>query len=655
MDAAIWLVILKMETKQLKIQDAQKVIIRLSKDFDENDLRAGLIKHWAEINKIKSQKLERLKKAVLFIEKSNSNEAERVLKALNSSNDKFDLKELEGAFELLIDKHRKKKQGAVYTPDYIIDYLITSSLQMTQEFDSENFRFCDPACGSGGFLIRTANKLFELHRINHTEAFEKHISGIDNDPWAIEHAKCLIELYLTKLGYDARNIRLNLLCKDALLTSSKEILEQLKAENGFDLLATNPPYVKLQNLEGQYRDDLVSAYPSFVKGSFSLAPLFLIAGVNFLSRRGRLAYVTQNNLFTSLSGEPIREYLQHRKLIKRIVDFGHQHLFDNASAYTCLIFLTQEQNDHFEYDAVSKPVDMQKLNSCIFSRIKTDTLNFKKWRLAKSHHKKHLNRLENDGTPLGELVDIKVGIATLKDCVYFVTQKNGKCFGRLPTGEEREIEEEITLPLIKVSEMSCLSDLNGNRRRIIYPYKKIGKSFVALQEQELEMRYPKAYAYLCLHKELLNSRSKGKLSVKPWYAWGRIQGMEANGPKLLTKTFSKGPMFIYDESDALYCNGYGLFPKKADLFESFIDLQLLAKILNSKIMDYYIRLTSFQIDGDYQCFQKNFIEQFHIKKISKQQAQNFISLNNDEEIDGYLSKIYEIPLDDISEIVPLRS
>ena len=91
--------------------------------------------------------------------------------------------------------------------------------------------------------------------------------------------------------------------------------------------------------------------------------------------------------------------------------------------------------------------------------------------------------------------------------------------------------------------------------------------------------------------------------------------MEAKGPKLLTKTFNAGPNFMFDPSNSLFCNGYSVSLRDdEDLFANGFSLRAVQAVLNSPLMDYYARLTSFQIDGNYQCFQKNFIERFCIVK-----------------------------------------
>ncbi|MDH3325038.1 MAG: hypothetical protein OEL89_05345, partial [Candidatus Peregrinibacteria bacterium] len=174
-----------------------------------------------------------------------------------------------------------------------------------------------------------------------------------------------------------------------------------------------------------------------------------------------------------------------------------------------------------------------------------------------------------------------------------------------------------------------------DKRRIIFPYVKEGKTHNLIEEKILKEKYPKTYFYLMIIKEELSKRDKGKSKIPNWYAYGRGQGLNFSGKKLLTKTFSNKPNFMIDEDEyALFCNGYAVFPKDNE------DMIILKKILNSDLMNYYARKTSVGIGGDYQCYQKNFIESFSIPRLSVDEKQFLMSEDDTENIKMFLTKIY---------------
>jgi len=168
---------------------------------------------------------------------------------------------------------------------------------------------------------------------------------------------------------------------------------------------------------------------------------------------------------------------------------------------------------------------------------------------------------------------------------------------------------------------------------------------VIISEEEMKNQYPKTYAYFLEIKEELEKRDKGKKKYETWYAYGRKQGIENEGIKILTPTFSKNPRFLIDwNKGSLFCNGYGVFYDGNE-----IDIEVLRNILNSVIMKYYIRKTSVDMEGGFSCFQKNFIETFSIPKLTKEEG-DFIKNAEKNEIDKFLIKKYTLDYEVVKKI-----
>jgi type I restriction-modification system DNA methylase subunit len=292
----------------------------------------SLIQAWAISNDVSLDNLKQGRVVSAFLERKDP-AARGLVKIAHEKADRLSLKDLERSFEHLIEEQRQTAQGAFYTPDYIIDYLIDHTLKEGEP--SSTFpSICDPACGSAGFLIRAAEFLGKRHGISPEKAVRECLAGIDSDPWAVEHAEALIELYLASKGVALPSPEPRLFCRDTLLTDAQELRDEIGFPDGFEAVVTNPPYVKLQNLDPDYRERLTDAYAAFVKGSFGLAPLFLVAGLRLTADDGCLGAITQNNLFTSLAYGNVREFLQEGRRVRRIIDFGHHKVFENTSAYT---------------------------------------------------------------------------------------------------------------------------------------------------------------------------------------------------------------------------------------------------------------------------------------------------------------------------------
>ena len=554
---------------------------------------------------------------------------------------KFSLKQAEVAFENLVSAESKRSEGTVYTPNYIIDYIVRRCVESRS---ASNIPYLtDPACGSGGFLVRAAPILSNHYNTSIEKVLNGFIYGIDINEDAIEYSKLSIEMLCIEKSVKSPDNFDFLIHRDTLLTPPKTLLSLAKINgSGFDIVVTNPPYVKLQNLNDGYRQSLHELYSEFTTGSFSMAMLFLVSGYRLLSQSGILGYITQNNIYTSLSGKGVRDFLQKRKSLHTIIDFGHQKIFSEASAYTCLMFLDKTSREHLSFCKCGDPeLQLPTLEDTDFHEIKISELNNDKWRLAPERHLRNLRKLESHGTPLGQLADIKVGFATLKDSVFLIDDR-----------VQWDIEPDITAPAIKIANFSDQRELGQNRLRVIQPYKKLRNRWVPLEDKEFRQLYPNAYSYLEYHRSELSMRDKGKRRPVRFFEWGRSQCMEAPGPKLLTKTFNRGPSFLMDKTDSLFCNGYSVKPKDdAGLFFNPIDIRVLQKILNSWIMDYYARLTSFQIEGGYQCFQKNFIERFCIPEITPKQSDEIMRLE-DLALQQYICDLFGVPRNEIMEIIP---
>jgi len=109
---------------------------------------------------------------------------------------------------------------------------------------------------------------------------------------------------------------------------------------------------------------------------------------------------------------------------------------------------------------------------------------------------------------------------------------------------------------------------------------------------------------------------------------------------------------LIEEEDAYFTNGYGFYFKEQETNELFNDLinpiskveniDVVQKILNSIIMDYYVSKTSVAIEGGYPCYQKNFIEKFTIPELTKSEIEIIHNLTDKKEIDEFLINVYQL-------------
>ena len=549
------------------------------------------------------------------------------------------IKELENCLELIIPIEDRKLNGAFFTPDYIIDFIIHEIKP------KETDRNLDPSCGCGAFLIGLVDYYKHNFKKFIKQIVKDNIYGSDILAYNIQRSKLLLTIYALQFDEILENEDFNLFHQDSL-----------KADWSlqFDNIVGNPPYVKFQDLSDENRTYLFQNWTTIEGGTFNLYFAFFELGYKLLKPTGQLGYITPNNYFTSLAGEAIRKYFQHKKCVSRIIDFSHKKVFD-AQTYTALTFLNKRENEVILFDRIkegySPDAFLAKANG---SPNYLKDLNYKKWRLLKTDEQQTIKALENNGTPIGKLFDICVGIATLKDEVFFVEGIEKEEY-YIKTTEKGvfEIEIQATKPVYKISDFKNQDDIESNTKRIIFPYTVKNGGAIVISEEDFKQKFPKCYHYLCSEKEVLLARDKGKVKFEPFFAWGRTQGLTKSGKKILTPTFSQFPRFlVVEEQDAFFTNGYGFFFKaeqKGDLFGETVNpitkvenIDVVQKILNSHWMHYYVSKTSVSIEGGYPCYQKNFIEKFTIPELSQDDIHALRFINNKKEIDDFLGEKYQL-------------
>lgn len=557
------------------------------------------------------------------------------------------IKLLESYLELLIPEDDRKLNGAFFTPSFIVNYIVNDISP------KETDKTIDPSFGCGAFLIGIAEYYNLKFGKSVKSTIKENIFGVDILPYNVIRAKILLTIFALQKDEIVEDSDFNLFQADSL---------RFKWDMTFDYVIGNPPYVKFQDLSQENRDYLGSNWESISGGAYNLYFAFFELGYKLLTKGGKLGYITPNNFFTSLAGESLRLFFTNNKCISKIIDFKCEKIFD-AQTYTAITFLSKTINESVNYDRIDdsespefflKTID---LSSNVIAELKP-----KKWRLLKSHEKLNIEKIENVGTPLKLLFDICVGIATLKDNIFFVdgTQRDGDFFVKKGyNGREYRIELDITRSVFKISDFKYQKDLESNARRIIFPYNVNGSATV-ISEEIFRDQFPCCYEYLLSVRSELLAREKGKVQFDPFYTWGRSQGLTRFGKKIITPTFSKKPRFLLvDDEESFFTNGYGIYFKEPKTCRSLFDqevnalsdiknVSLVLKILNSDIMHYYISTTSVSIEGGYPCYQKNFIENFTIPNFTGSELSELYELSDPMEINSFLAQKYQINLSSLN-------
>lgn len=558
-------------------------------------------------------------------------ENSKVKEAIDYYGITIDIETLTYMFEALLEDEDITENGIVFTPQYIASYICDEVFSEINEWSSD-YKIIDPGCGCGIFLIAASMMIHERFNVLYSDILRNNIFGVDVIPENARRCKRLLKALALKEGESVADEDIHIANADSL----KDDWKTLFGVSKFDFIIGNPPYVNTHDMSKETAAFLKENFSTTKSGVYNIFYAFVERGMEYLYENGKLGYIVPNNFLTIKSATDLRSYIQKNRYLSSIIDFSDNMVFKPVRTYNCIIIMDKAEKQSFKYCVMDKTIDIQaSLNDIEFNDMPFDYLDKAGWKLVDHETYANLSKIEGQFRSIKDF--IRTGIATLRDDVYMVFCDNGM-FWKEAAGEKYIIEPEIVKTLYKIPELKNCEDLSEVKRYIIFPYHKTETGYELIDESTMKEQFPNAYSYLKAMKPELDRRDKGKPNPVAWYAYGRTQGLNKFGKKLLFPTFSDTPKFMMvDDENALFCNGYGVFEN------DYLELDELFPILNSKIMNYYVSNTSYSIEGGYYCYQKKFIERFSLPLFSEDEKV-LLRVGSQDKIDELLAKKYSLSI-----------
>lgn len=555
--------------------------------------------------------------------------SQAVAQVLEGSNFPTDLETIIELFEVLLEEDNKNENGIVFTPPYIAKYISTRVFCDVDDIPT-TVSIIDPGCGCGIFLVAIAEYLLSKTNWSIDTIIKNNIYGIDIVSDNVRRCKLIMKLLSAKHEGDYQNVQPNIICADSL----NENWNELFGVNTFNYVIGNPPYVNPHDMSKETVKFLKNNYLTTRTGVFNIFYAFIEKGMNELNDEGMLSFIIPNNFLTIKSALELREYLQSNLYIKSILDFGDNMVFKPIRTYNCIVQFNKKKRPTFEYCVMPRRDNIEmSLSQARFNTMNTDSLDKNGWKLVDKKTYRNLRKIESQFISIKEF--IRTGIATLRDSVYLVKHDKYGYYKQIES-EKYYIEDDLVKPIYKIPDLKFYDNIENAKRFIIFPYIKSKSGYTLIDEEEFSKRCPKTYNCLSMQRDELDARDKGKGATQGWYAYGRTQGLNKYGRKLLFPTFANKPKFMYvNDEDALFCNGYAVFENDR------YDLDVFMKLLNSNLMDYYVSNTSYSIEGGYYCYQKKYIERFSLPWFTEDDIA-FIRSSSKVELDNYLWKLYDL-------------
>ena len=600
------------------------LVNRLVKNYRQQDIESSAIRFFVISQGIN---IDSIKNKILINCVNYKNEI--IEQELKNYKEDWEVCDLINLFECLVSEEEKKENGVVFTPKYIVEYIIRNTIN---EFKISD-KILDPACGCGAFLCVLAQILNDTNKISFIHLIENNIYGLDISGDHTRRTKLILSVIALINGEDREQIKFNIVQIDSLRNNWNEIFEISE----FNYIIGNPPYVNTHDMTRETASYLKKNFETTQTGTFNIFYAFIEQSMKYLNENGKLGFIIPNNFITIDAAKNLRSYLIDRMYIGKLIDFNLNLVFNPVKTYNAIIFLDKNNKKSFQYSKLPYSKDIKSvLLNANFEDIKYVDLNSEIWHLMNDNDRENIRKIETAGKKLDK--HIRTGIATLKDAVYKFTpiREDEQFYYMNFDGVEYSIERGITKSIIKISSVNNEEDILNCTDRIIFPYEyseEMGK-YIIIPEDTMKNIYPNAYEYLSHQIHYLDERSSQSKAVV-WYEYGRSQGLNNYGTKLIHPTFSGKPKFMIDEMvDRLFVNGYAIFT------DGIWDADILQKILNSKVMDFYIRNTSYSLEGGFLCYQKKYFKNFSVPQLSQQQIEYIRRENDIDILNQYIVDIY---------------
>lgn len=448
------------------------------------------------------------------------------------------------------ERHRgdhTKANGVVYTPPALARFLAAQTFDALD--NSGPVRILDPACGDGELLVAAVT---EAERRSVTVGS---VVGYDICPAAIDGAAKRLS---GVPGVDLRTADF-----------VDHLLRPLEPLDLFDVVISNPPYVRTQTLGSSVAQSLAQRFG--LKGRVDLYQVFAAAMIQAMAPRGAIGLLCSNKFLTNRTGSSMRKLLLHELDLWELVDLGDTKLF-GAAVLPVIVTGTRARSDldrsratrfrsvyevaphRLVEDTQPIPVlealtegtsgvisDSGRTFAIREGLLDSDAGPDRPWNPMDVESKERFVALRRSrATELGAIGKIRVGVKTTADPVFIRAD-----WSDLPT--EQSPEEGMLRPLLTHKDIEPWQ-ANPGSRQILYPYRD---SNGRAEPIELDS-YPRTAAYLEQHRQRLENRKYVMAAGREWFEiWVPHKPAVWKKPKVVFPDIAASPRFAIDNSGAI--------------------------------------------------------------------------------------------------------
>lgn len=241
--------------------------------------------------------------------------------------------------DFLANENGQKKKGVVYTPPYLVQFLIDQCMPLKEA--KEDFKIIDPACGSGIFLVGAFKRMIQWWRVRNNwqkpkkENIEELKALLHNNIFGCDLEDEAVTLSYFSLGLallDAlspkeiwRNVHFdNLIGSNLFQGDFFKTLEENKLNYDFDLVIGNPPFnsefTDWASAVNKKEKDNNAERPDVPDNQIAL--LFLEQSFTLLNEGGTCCLILPSGpVLYNTNTHNFRKYLFEKHYFKGVYDF----------------------------------------------------------------------------------------------------------------------------------------------------------------------------------------------------------------------------------------------------------------------------------------------------------------------------------------------
>jgi type I restriction-modification system DNA methylase subunit len=435
----------------------------------------------------------------------------------------------------------------------------------------------------------------------------------------------------------SQGIQLNLLDPDEIYRINRFDWEkefpQIMKQGGFDAVIGNPPYIRIQTLKDSapleiefYKD----YYSAASKGNYDIYVVFIERGLSLLNQEGSLGFIVPHKFFTAKYGEPIRNLVAKGMYLVEVVHFGDRQIFTGASTYTCLLFLNKTGSKECKIRRVDDLNGWRNTGEADEGSIPANKISASEWTFAIGRASGLMDKMDRLPLKLGDIANrIFQGPITSADRVFLFKEFRSEKTKRVTRVLSQELNDWVELEsaiLKPVIRSGSIGRYYANPTALVlFPYEVKDCSAELYIPSELNQEYPLAWKYLNRNKKMLESREQGRFKDSHWYCFGRTQNLGMwEQPKLMIPYMITHLAAYLDKGDNFYfinvtTGGYGI-----TISGSPLGLEYLCGLINSRVLDFYLKQVSTTFHGGYFAANKQYIERLPIRSIDFNKSEDAI-------------------------------